>query len=151
MMSTRSHIHAESFAVTPERMFKLLITPSAIRGWWGASRAIVHARQDGVWSAAWGDEDDPDYISTATIVEFDPPRRLVMKYGEYFAKTGSLPFKFAGDAVTIFAIEPDGKGCSLRVEQTGFPGEAIADDFYAACEVGWKNSFAAIRNYLMDN
>jgi uncharacterized protein YndB with AHSA1/START domain len=129
-------------------MFDLLVTPSAIRGWWGASRAIVDPKKGGIWTAAWGGEDDPDYISTATLVEFDPPRRLAMKYGEYYAKTGPLPFKFADDALTTFTVEPDAKGCTLRVEQTGFPCDPAADDFYAACETGWKNTFEGIRRYL---
>lgn len=129
-------------------MFDLLITPSAIRGWWGASHAIVMPKLGGIWSAAWGNEDDPDYISTATLIEYDPPRRLAMRYGEYYAKTGSLPFEFSDDAVTIFTIEPDGNGSILRVEQTGFPSDPIADEFYAACETGWKNTFQGIRRFL---
>ena len=149
-METRSHIHEESFDVPPERMFELLVTPSAIRGWWGASRVIVVPRVDGVWAAAWGDEDDPDYISTATLVGFDPPRRLVMKYGKYHAKSGPLPFEFAEDALTTFTVEPSGEGCMLRVEQSGFPADPIADQFYAACETGWKNTFEGIRKYVAE-
>jgi uncharacterized protein YndB with AHSA1/START domain len=147
-METRSHVHEEAFAIGPERMFHLLITPSAIRGWWGASRVIVIPRVGGVWSAAWGDEDDPDYISAATLVEYDRPRRMVMKFGEYHARSGELPFKFAGDAVTVFTVEPTAEGCKLRVEQTGFPAESVADDFYAACETGWKNTFQGIRDHV---
>lgn len=143
-METRSHIHEEALDASAEEIFNLLVTPSAIRQWWGASRAIVDAREGGVWSAAWGDEDDPDYISTATLVEFDRPKRLVMKYGKYYARSGAPPFDFADDAVTIFTVEPG----RLRVEQTGFPCDAIADDFYSACEVGWKNTFEGIRKYL---
>ncbi|MGQ0541272.1 MAG: SRPBCC family protein [Blastocatellia bacterium] len=150
-MKTRSHLHEESFDFAPEQMFDLLITPSAIRCWWGASRAIVLPQKDGIWTATWGDEDDPDYISTATLVEFDPPRRLAMKYGRYFAKSGPLPFEFDEDALTTFTIERNGDGCTLRVEQTGFPVDPIADDFYAACETGWKNTFEGIRNYIMEN
>src|SRR5687768_1027498 len=107
-IETRQHIHEESFEIAPEAMFDLLITPSAIRGWWGACRAIVIPEKNGVWTAAWGDEDAPEYISTATLVEFDPPRRLVMKYGKYHAKTGPLPFEFAKDALTTFTIAPNG-------------------------------------------
>lgn len=147
-METRSHIHEESFAATPDEVCDLLITPSAIRGWWGASRAIVLPLKDGIWTAAWGEEDDPDYVSTATLVEFDPPRLLAMKYGKYYAKTGPLPFEFAEDALTIFTIEPAGGGCVLRVEQSGFPVDPNADDFYTACEIGWKNTFAGIRRHL---
>ena len=147
-MSTRSHIHEESFDVAPERMFELLTTPSAIREWWGASCAIVAAKRGGIWAAAWGSEDDPDYISTATLVEFDRPRSIVMKYGEYYSKSGSLPFKFAEDAVTRFTIELADGGSVLRVEQDGFPVDPVADEFYAACETGWKNTFEGIRNFL---
>lgn len=149
-MDSRSHIHEELFDASADEMFDLLITPSAIRGWWGASRAIVDAREDGIWTAAWGDEDDPDYISTATLVEFDPPRKLAMKYGRYFAKSGPLPFEFAEDAMTVFRVEPSGDGCILRVEQTGFPCDAVADEFYAACETGWRNTFEGIRAFLQD-
>lgn len=109
---------------------------------------IVVPEVDGVWIAAWGEEDDPDYISTATLVEFDPPRKVVMKYGQYYAKSGSLPFKFSDDALTTFTIELTENGCAFRVEQTGFPYDAIADDFYAACETGWKNTFHGIKNFL---
>jgi hypothetical protein len=105
-------------------------------------------KEGGIWSAAWGDEDDPDYISTATLVEFDPPRLLAMKYGEYYARSGSLPFRFADDALTTFTIESNNGGCILRVEQTGFPCDPAADNFYAACETGWKDTFAGIRRYL---
>lgn len=147
-VETRSHIHEELFEISPERMFDLLITPSAIRKWWGASAAIVTPEEGGVWTAAWGDEDDPDYVSSATLAKFDRPRTLVMKYGRYHAKAGSLPFKFGDDALTVFTIEPAATGCVLRVEQTGFPCDPVADAFYAACETGWKNTFEGIRDFL---
>ncbi|MBK9154063.1 MAG: SRPBCC domain-containing protein [Chloracidobacterium sp.] len=150
-METRSHIHKESFVASADELFDLLVTPSAIRQWWGASSAIVNPCEGGIWTAAWGGEDDPDYISTATLVDFDPPRRLVMKYGKYYAKTGDLPFEFAEDAVTTFTVEPEVDGASLRVEQTGFPCDPLADEFYAACETGWKNTFEGIRKYVVEN
>src|SRR5688500_13045927 len=133
-MESRSHVHAESFDVSPDEMFTLLVTPSAIRVWWGASQAIVIPKAGGVWVAAWGDEDDPDYITSARIMEFDPPTRLVMKYEQYHAKTGALPFAFSDDARAIFTVDPDGAGSILRVEQTGFPLADIANDFYEACK-----------------
>jgi uncharacterized protein YndB with AHSA1/START domain len=150
-LDTRSHVHEELFDIAPEAMFDLLVTPSAIRQWWGVSRAIVLPKEGGTWTAAWGDEDDPDYISTATLVEFDPPHRMAMKYGKYYAKTGPLPFEFADDALTAFTIEPNGNGCTLRVEQSGFPCDPIADEFYAACETGWKDTFEGIRTFIRNN
>jgi uncharacterized protein YndB with AHSA1/START domain len=146
-MATRCHVHEEVFPAPPERVFALLHTPSAIRGWWSASRAIVLAEPGGTWTATWGEnEDDPDYITVATIRDFDPPRRMVLTDYRYRAKTGPLPFK--ADFVTEFAVEPHPEGSRLRVTQDGFPAGPEADAFYAACGTGWTNTFAGIRRYL---
>jgi uncharacterized protein YndB with AHSA1/START domain len=146
-MPTRKHEHEEVFSVSPERLFALLHTPSAIRGWWGAARAIVLAETGGVWAAAWGaDEDDPDYITTATIREFDPPRKMVLADYRYKARTGPLPFE--ADFVTEFLVLPHEQGAILRVTQDGFPSGCKADAFYAACEQGWRDTLAGIRRYL---
>jgi uncharacterized protein YndB with AHSA1/START domain len=146
-VKTRCHVHQEEFLHPPERVFGLLHTPSAIRGWWGAARAIVLSREGGTWAATWGDsEDEPEYVTVATIRTFDPPRRMVLSDYNYVAKTGPLPFKAA--FVTEFAVEPWPGGCVLRVTQDGFPADPAADAFYAACGVGWTNTFAGIRRYL---
>jgi uncharacterized protein YndB with AHSA1/START domain len=148
-MATRKHTHEEVFPISPARLFALLHTPSAIRGWWGAARAIVLPQRGGIWAAAWGDsEDDPDYITAATIREFDPPRRLVLVDFRYYAKSGPLPF--VADFVTEFAVESRPEGALLRVDQDGFPPSPQADAFYAACGEGWTNTFAGIRRYLGD-
>jgi uncharacterized protein YndB with AHSA1/START domain len=60
-MPTRKHTHEELFPATPVLLFALLHTPSAIRGWWGAARAIVIPKEGGIWCATWGaDEDAPE-------------------------------------------------------------------------------------------
>ena len=83
-MATRKHVHQIQLSVAPEEVFAILITPSAIRDWWFASRAIVMAREGGTWAVAWGKfEDDPDYITTATIQAFDPPRRMLLTDFKY--------------------------------------------------------------------
>lgn len=51
-MPTRKHIHAEELPAAPERVFALLHTPSAIRQWWSAARAIVLAQPGGMWIAS---------------------------------------------------------------------------------------------------
>ncbi len=146
-MSTRSHVHEESFATPPEVLFALLHTPSAIRAWWGAARVIVIPQAGGVWAATWGeDEDDPEYATTATMAVFDPPRRIVFENYTYKAKAGPLPFE--AEFVTEFAVSDAPEGASLRVTQSGFPADSIADEFYAGCQKGWADTFAGIRRYL---
>jgi uncharacterized protein YndB with AHSA1/START domain len=148
-MRTRKHVHEETFAASPEKLFGLLHTPSAIREWWGAARALVMPQEGGFLAAAWGtNEDDPDYVSSATLRVFDPPRRLVFSDYRYHAKTGPLPF--VADFTTEFTVAPVPEGARLRVVQEGFPAGKEADDFYAACEKGWRDTFAGIRRYLVE-
>jgi uncharacterized protein YndB with AHSA1/START domain len=146
-MTTRRHVHREVFSATADRLFALLHTPSAIRGWWGAARAVVLPLRGGIWAAAWGDaEDDPDYITAATIRQFDPPRRMVLGDFKYHARSGPLPF--TADIVTEFLVQPHPDGALLQVVQDGFPLGPEADAFYAACGEGWINTFAGIRRFL---
>lgn len=142
----RSHIHEENFRATPERLFRLLHTPSDIRKWWGVTHAIVTPEPGGLWSAIWGDEDDADYITTATMKVFDPPKRIVFGDYRYKAKAGPLPFQ--ANFETEFLVTPHADGATLRVTQAGFPSESVADDFYAACQTGWNNTFAGIRKLV---
>jgi uncharacterized protein YndB with AHSA1/START domain len=146
-MATRKHCREMELSASPEKVFALLHTPSAIRGWWGSARAIVLAKEGGTWAAAWGDsEDSPDYITIARIAAFDAPRRMLLVDYRYHAKDGPLPFN--ADFATEFVVEARPSGCILRVTQDGFPTDSVADAFYAGCEVGWRNTFDGIRKYL---
>jgi uncharacterized protein YndB with AHSA1/START domain len=101
--------------------------PSAIRRWWGVARAIVLPQPGGVWAAAWGEvEDDPDYITAATIQEFEPPHRMILRDYRYRAKGGPLPF--VAEFVTQFIVLPHPKGAVLQVTQDGFPVGPEADE-----------------------
>jgi uncharacterized protein YndB with AHSA1/START domain len=147
IMSTRRHVHEIELPAPPEEVFALLHTPSAIRQWWSASRAIVLPRQGGVWAAAWGEEeDDPEYITVFTIEAFEPPRRLLLGNASYVAKSGPLPFE--ADFTTEFVVEPTPSGSHLRVTQDGFPAGAVADEYYAACQKGWHDTFSSILRYV---
>lgn len=64
----------------------------------------------------------------------------------YYAKSGPLPF--SADFTTEFVVEAHPEGAVLRVIQDGFPSASEADDFYAACELGWRTTFGGIRRYL---
>ncbi|MDX1420984.1 MAG: SRPBCC domain-containing protein [Rubricoccaceae bacterium] len=144
---TRSIALEEAFAVPPDRLFGLLVCPSAIRAWWGAHRAIVHPAPGGLWAAAWGDdEDDPDYLSYATIHVYDPPRRLVLGDLRYAGRLAHLPFE--ADFSIAFTVRPKVDGASLHVAHTGFPAASEADGFFAACNQGWHDTLDGIRRIL---
>jgi len=146
-MNTRSHTASIIIAAKPEAVFRALHTPSAICKWWLASRAIVMPEIGGLWSATWGDEDDPDYITAATMHVFDPPRRIVMSDYRYRAKSSPMPFQ--ADFTTEFLIEPHTDGSKLTVTQDGFPCDESADGFYAACEKGWHDTLNNLKKYFV--
>jgi uncharacterized protein YndB with AHSA1/START domain len=146
-MNAKKHVHEEFMPASPEDVFALLHTPSAIRSWWSAARAIVLPEVGGLWAAAWGEqEDSPEYVTVATIRVFDPPRHLVLSDYRYRAKEGPLPFE--ADFVTEFVVSPHEQGAFLSVIQHGFPPGSEADEFISACEKGWSDTFAGIRKYL---
>ncbi len=148
MTAFRCHEHKIELAAPPERVFALLHTPSDICRWWGAARVIVIPKQGGMWSAAWGDnEDNPEYVTAATMRVFDPPRRIVFSNYQYESSHAPLPFE--ADFITEFMVRPtDANGSILSVRQDGFPAGPEADDFYAGCEMGWHDTFDSIQKYL---
>lgn len=145
---TRAQTHAIELPAPPADVFALLHSPSAIRAWWGVARAIVIPERGGTWAAAWGDDEDrPDYATAATIACFEPPARLVLTDMKYAARGGKLPFE--ADFEVEFTIEPlAAGGARLRVEQRGFPTDPSADDYWAGCERGWRDTLASIARFV---
>ena len=151
MSDSRSHTHEIALPVPAERVFEILHTPSDIRGWWNASRAVVIPEQGGFWAAAWGDDEDaPDYVGSATIAVFDPPRR--MKLVDYVFRSrvaGELdPPSDTSRMTTNFTVTGTADGCILRVTQDGFPPAGECDGYYEACKLGWKNTFDGVERHL---
>ena len=145
----RNHDRSIEINATPERIFAALVTPSDIRKWWNAARAIVLAMQGGLWVAAWGEEEDwPDYITSASIRLYEPPRHISLSRYNYYAKSGRLPFE--ADFMTDFIVDASSRGGIVRVVQDGFPDGKEADEFYAGCGRGWNETLANIKKYLED-
>jgi uncharacterized protein YndB with AHSA1/START domain len=132
--------------IEPGAAFALLYSPAAIREWWSATSVVVAARPGGVWVAAWGPEDAPEYVTVSRILVWDPPHRLRLGRFEYFAREGGLPFD---DAIeTEFSVRSAAGGCVLSVRQEGFPADASGDVFFEARERGWAATFDGIRRYV---
>jgi uncharacterized protein YndB with AHSA1/START domain len=146
---TRREVLAEPFGVTPERMFEVLTTPSAIRSWWGASSVVIDARKGGSWVTASGEGDkDNDYVNSFAIVEYDPPTRMLLGSGKYY--TGNN-WPIRTNMTTEILIERQPEGCILKIVQELDPPDPLLDDYFDACVAGWQNSFEGIRNYLHNN
>jgi uncharacterized protein YndB with AHSA1/START domain len=148
-MNTRRQILEEPFGITPERMFAILTTPGAIRSWWGASSVVIDARKGGSWVTAAGETDaDFEFINSFEILEFDPPKRMLLGGGKYFAGNN---WPIRTNITTELIVEAQPAGCILRIVQESSPADPLLDDYFDACVAGWQNSFEGIRNYLHNN
>lgn len=148
-MDTRREEMEEPFGVPPERMFEVLTTPAAIRSWWGASTAVIDPRKGGTLVTAAGDaENNAEFVNSFQILEFDPPNRMLLGGGKYFAGT-NWPIKTS--MTTEFLIDAVPAGCTLRIVLDLSPADPLLDDYFDACVAGWQNCFEGIRNYLHMN
>ena len=148
-MDKRREELAEPFGASAERMFDLLITPRAIRSWFGASTAIVDAREGGSWVTAWGEGDnDSEFVTSFTILQFERPRRILLGHGKLRTED---KWPISTNMTTELIIEPNGSACTLRIIQELSPHDELLDDYFDACVTGWQNSFEGIRNYLHQN
>jgi len=146
---TRRQILEEPFGVTPERMFEVLTTPSAIRDWWDATSVIINPEKGGSFVVATGDgESASEFINSFEIREFDPPSRILLGGGKYYAGAN---WPIRTDMTTEFLIEPHPSGCNLQIVVELAPADPLLDDFFDACVAGWQNSFEGIRNYIHNN
>ena len=139
----------EPFGITPERMFEVLTTPTAIRNWWGATSVVIDARKGGSLVVASGDgENNAEYVNSFEIQEFEPPTLMRLGSGKYYSGN-NWPIKT--NITTEFVIESVPAGCILRIIQESAPADPLLDDYFDACVAGWHNSFEGIRNYLHSN
>jgi uncharacterized protein YndB with AHSA1/START domain len=139
----------EPFGISQERMFEVLTTPSIVRDWWGATTVIIDPRKGGTWVAASGDgESKSEFVNSFEILEFDPPKRILLGGGKYFAGTN---WPIRTNMTTDLIIDSVPAGCLLRILLELNPADPLLDDYFDACVAGWQNSFEGIRNYLHNN
>lgn len=70
------------------------------------------------WVATWGtEEDDPDDIRSAKVVESEPPQNLTLTRYHDFAES---PIR------TNRVVQPVNSGASVTITQFNIPDEAVA-------------------------
>lgn len=141
-VSKEIHIEAPK-----EIVFEALLTPSKIRSWWHADRAIVLPQTNGVYVIAWGEnEDQPGFISAGVIKEYTANKRLLLSDFRYFASDGPLPFE--ANFEILFTLTGNATTTTLTVLQTGIPNEAAADEYFDACLQGWTDTLNSLKQVV---
>jgi len=126
----------------PERVFRA-ITTEELAKWWGSAelyrttKHTVDLRPGGAYrSDGIGADGSPFHVS-GTILEVDPPKRLVQTWGPSWEQ---------GTPSTVtWTLEPIPTGTRLTVRHSGFTNPASCEDHATGWErvLGWLGGFAA--------
>ncbi|MFN8581623.1 MAG: SRPBCC domain-containing protein [Gemmatimonadaceae bacterium] len=132
-------------AVEPARYVRAFLDPDDLRGWWRADRILIEPKLNGLYAIGWGvTEAGYQYVSTGTIVEFEPTRLRVDHFTYFNPHHGIL-----GPMELCVTAEALGSGtCRATVEQSGYQHGEHWDWFYAAVTDGWPKTLDHLRRYL---
>ena len=120
-------------AAPPRTVFAFWTDPARIVRWMGRT-AVFEPRVGGAFRLDYNGSD----IARGEILEFDPPRRLVISWGWEAPGDATPP----GSSTVEVDIEPDGSGGSvLRLLHRGLAPEAV--DGHA---VGWDQFLQGLVN-----
>jgi uncharacterized protein YndB with AHSA1/START domain len=111
-------------AATPEEVWQSLITPSAVNQWFNTKAAEIDPRVGGAYKVGWRYTiDGRDVVGgPTTILEYDPPRRLVLDWPDWRGDP-----EVSGQTIA-FELAPKGTGTTLTFVHTGFTrAEDISD------------------------
>ena len=130
-------------AASPERVFRSLTAPEEILRWWGAEgvyRATewtTDLRIGGEWRAGGKSADGRPFSVGGTILEIDPPRRLV--------QTWKADWDGANETKVTYSLDPISGGTRVTVRHEGFAGRA---ESCAGHTQGWERVLGWLSAYL---
>lgn len=120
-------------AAPPARVFEALMSPEVAK-WWGAEGMYrvtqwqAELRVGGKWTSKGKSADGSDFTVYGTILELDPPRKVV--------KTWNYDWEGGGQETTLtYQLEPIGGSTRLKLRHTGFRDRKKACDEHAT---GWE-------------
>ena len=112
---------------SPETVWEFLVDPEKI-GRWKGTLAAFDARAGGAYRI----DVVPGHVAAGTLVEVEPPRRLVYTWG--WEADDAVP---PGSTTVEYELVPEGAGTRVRFTHRDLPGEESA----ASHAHGWDHYF----------
>lgn len=137
-MSSPEHVYEVYIQTTPEQLWKAITDPALTRRYyhgttvdstWEPGASLVYTNPDG------------SIAIDGTVVEADPPRRLVQTF--HFTEPEGAPVE--RPSRVTWEITPHGKSCLLRLVHDDFDGET---DTYRSVEHGWVPVLSGLKTLL---
>lgn len=132
-LGTGTIIATVDIAAPRERVFHALTATEEVTRWWGAPGAYrttewsVDLRAGGRWRAAGEGADGKTFTVGGTILEIEPPRRLV--------QTWKPDWDADHETTVTYTLEPVPGGTRVTVRHEGFEGR---QESCAAHSAGWE-------------
>jgi uncharacterized protein YndB with AHSA1/START domain len=137
-MNVSKFIYVTYIRTTPEKLWQALIDPEFTRQYWAGTYQV----SDWVVGADWKIMiPDGRVGDSGKVVEFDPPRRLVLTWRNEF-----LPdLKAEGYSRATYELEPAGSAVKLTLtHEIGIPNSKVI----GAVSQGWPHLLASLKSLL---
>jgi uncharacterized protein YndB with AHSA1/START domain len=141
-MSRSTFVYVTFIRTTPERLWSALTTPEFIRQYWFG----VDCESDWQAGSAWKISFTDGRIADAgTIVEIDPPRRLVIRWRNHWSEE----LNAEGESLCTFEIEsvPDVSPPAVKLSVT-HAMERPESKFIQAVSGGWPRILSNLKSLL---
>jgi uncharacterized protein YndB with AHSA1/START domain len=131
-------VYVTYIRTTPERLWSALTSTEFARQYWLGIRPDAEWKVGGSWKLTFPDGRTAD---TGEIVEFEPARRLAIRWRNEFRPE----LKAEGWSLCTMEIEPSGDAAKLTVTHTM---EREDSKFIDAVSVGWPQILSNLKSLL---
>ena len=133
-----SFVYVTFIRTTPERLWSALTDPEFTRQYWFGTHQEAEWKPGGAWRLIYADGRTTD---AGEVVEYDAPRRLVLKWRNEFRPE----LKAEGWSRASLELEPQGETVKLTVtheiDRTG-------SKFIEAVSAGWPVILSSLKTLL---
>lgn len=133
-----SFVYVTYIRTTPERLWSALTSPDFAQQYWRGVRPEAEWKAGGSWKLILPDGRVGD---TGEIVEFEPARRLVIRWRNEFRPE----LKAEGWSLCTMELEPEGEAVKLTVTH-GIEREG--SKFIGAVSGGWPQVLSNLKSLL---
>ena len=137
-MSDQKFVYVTYIRTTPAKLWEALTKPEFQKAYWFGVHQETDWKPGGAWKMVYSDGKVTD---TGEVVEFDPPKRLVLKWRNEFMPE----LKAEGYSRCVMELEPAGDSVKLTVTHTP---DGNAPKFIAAVSGGWPKVLSSLKSFL---
>ncbi len=131
-------VYVSYIRTTPEKLWQALITPEFMDQYWLGAQFRADWKVGGAWKIIFGDGHIAD---TGEVLEFEPPRRIVLKWRNEFRPE----LHAEGYGQCVFEIEAAGNAVKLRVTHSiELPDSKLIE----AVSGGWPQILSNLKSLL---